>query len=128
MVGTAGEIIEADPGGISTGNLSEYTGTEMALRRPPYPFGAGMAVEAAQELLAAKDHYGWLVIVSVALAMLTGTKVRIGIKGTQICSGAVSYEETRAGVDVGEDEEFNTPADVMHVSNVQGWKLVLERT
>ena len=122
VVGTAGEIIEADPSGIALGNLSEYAGTEMVLRTPPYaPGDAAVAVAAAHELLDAGDRYGFLVMGSLAVAMLTGTKLRIGIKGTQVCSGAVSYEVTRANIDVGQDEEYNTPADVMHVAGAQAW-------
>lgn len=120
--GSQGEIIEADPSGVSNGNLSEYSGATVALRRPPYVKTAPTAVMAMRALIGRR--YGFLTIASVAISMLTGTKLRFGLSGTEICSGAVSYALTRANLDMGLDCEFNTPADVMHIAIAQNWATV----
>ena len=135
VVGTAGEIIEADPSGVARGNLTEYATTDMLLMRPWYQpawedsglvhlDGSQAAVAAMEELLAEGTRYGFLSIFSVALALLTATKLRFGIDGTEICSGAVSYALTRANIDMGQDESFNTPADVSFIANQQYWTTV----
>ena len=135
VVGFNGEISEADPTGMALGNLTEYGGVQMAIRRPPYqqpwedsgqlmPGGATMAVTASQELVEKHEKYGFLSILSVSLALLTGTKLRLGVSGHQICSGAVSYALTRANIDMGDDEEWNTPADVMAIADAQKWMTV----
>ena len=121
--GAQGEIIEADPSGVSAGNLSEYSGATVTLRRPAYTGAAPFTAVAAMRKLQG-DKYGFLTIASVALSMLTGTKLRFGLSGTEICSGAVSYALTRANIDMGLDCEFNTPADVMHIAIAQQWKTV----
>lgn len=123
VVGTQGEIIEANAPGMERGNLSDYgPDDKLACRRPAYTgFGARIAVAAMEELLARKDHYNYLAILSVAIAMLTGTRIRLGISGEEICSGAVAYALTRANIDCGDDESWATPADLMHEAIVQGW-------
>jgi hypothetical protein len=120
VVGTDGSIIQANQSGVEWGNLSQYKGQTYELRRPSYVgIGAGIATIAMRDLLG--DKYGWVTIASVALSMLSGTKLRFGLSGTEICSGAVAYALTRANIDMGPDCEFSTPADLYSVAIQQGW-------
>lgn len=122
VTGNNGELIQADARGMVRGNLKDYAHQTIELRGPHYgPGEAAIAAYAMEELLAAHDHYGFLTIASVALSMLTETKLRFGIDGTEICSGAVSYALTRANIDVGQDAEFNTPADLFSYAIAQNW-------
>lgn len=106
-----GGIIQANQSGVERGHLSQYTGQTYELKRPPYgPGGAQEAVAAMTEQLG--ECYGFLTIACVALALLTGTKLRFGISGQEICSGSCADALTRGGVDCGPDCSFDTPADL----------------
>jgi hypothetical protein len=124
IVDTAGGLVEAQGRGVVRNTLSrEYANSEYVILRPPYPpGGAGRAVAAMQGMLGAS--YGYLEIVSEALAFLTQTKLRFGVAGQHICSGAVSAAVDQGGVAMGNDEEWNSPADVMHVAIAQKWTWV----
>lgn len=119
-------LVEAQAGGVVRRDLTEYTlGTagDFEIWRPPYFTGAGdIAASAMQDLVG--RSYGFLTIASEGLCFLTGTKLRFGLSGQEICSGAVSYALTRANINVGDDEAFNSPADVRHVAIQQGWTRV----
>ena len=123
VVGYNGEIVQANAGGIERGNLSNYgPADKLTARRPPYaPLEDVNATAAMRELLLAHTSYGWLTIASCGLSLLTGTKLRFGIDGTEICSGSVAWALTRANIDCGEDENFDTPADLFHIATTQGW-------
>lgn len=110
-VDDAGTIIEANPTGVAVDNISKYAGVDVELRRPPY--GVGQAVNAVAAMRGfVGEKYGFLTIVSVAITLLTGTKLRVGIAGTEICSGACADALTRANIDCGPDASFDTPADL----------------
>lgn len=125
ITGDNGELIQATGSGMVRGHLSDYAHQDIELRRPPYASGifpvGYIAAAAMEELLAAHDHYGFLTIASVALNLLTGTKLRFGLTGTEICSGAVAYGLTRENEDVGQDELFDTPADLFSYAIAQNW-------
>ena len=124
IVSANGDLIEAQAQGMARGSMAEYPDAGgHTILRPTYPAGgADRAVKAMTDLLGEK--YNYLEIVSLALAYMTQTRVRIGVKGEQICSGAVSFACDQGGVPMGEDEEWNSPADVMHVALEQGWAWV----
>lgn len=106
-----GTIVEALPSGVTVGNVSKYAGEDFVLKTPPYaPGEAANAVAAMRASVG--DGYGFLTFVSVALTLMTGTRLRFGLAGTEICSGAAADALTRANVDCGEDETFDTPADL----------------
>jgi hypothetical protein len=124
-----GDLIQAISRGMVRGHLSDYAGQDIEIRRPPYVpstvvSGGDIATSAMEELLADHDRYGFMTIASVALTLLTGTKLRFGLDGTEICSGAVAYALTRANVDMGQDAEFSTPADCYAVALAQKWAVV----
>jgi hypothetical protein len=129
IVDDLGNLVEAVSKGVVETNIGGYAGQEFAIYRPPYasPDNAMRAATSAVGLSSMK--YGFFTDVSLALMFLTGTKLRFGRSGTEICSGLVSYCLTRAGIDVasetGGDENYNSPADLMHYVIKGGWQEVM---
>ena len=120
-----GGLIQANGSGMGAGNVSDYAGQNVVYRRPPYVApGRNVAVQAMGELLRNHDHYGWWTIFSVALTLLTGTRFRFGVANCLICSGAVSYALTRANIDVGDDSDWNSPADLAEYAIAGNWPVI----
>lgn len=124
IVDAAGSLIEAQGRGMVRDTMDhEYANTEYVILRPPYPpAGAHRAVGAMEGMLGSR--YGYVEIASEAVAFMTQTKLRFGVAGQHICSGAVSFAVDQGGVPMGDDEEWNSPADVMHVALSQKWAWV----
>lgn len=116
IVDAEGGLIEAQGHGVVRNSLkAEYSHADYVIMRPPFPAGgADRAVAVMTAMLG--DHYGYLEIVCEGLAFLTQTRLRFAVAGEHICSGAVSRAVTVGGVDMGDDEEWNSPADVMNVA------------
>src|ERR1700728_1390027 len=121
-----GGLIEAAGRGMQRDTMEkEYAHGDFIVLRPSYPSGgADRAVATMTTLFNDKEKYGYLEIASEALAFLTQTKLRFGSAGQQICSGAVSSALDQGGIPMGEDEEWNSPADVMHIAVQQEWQWV----
>lgn len=58
------------------------------------------------------DKYGWGTIASIVLTILTGSRIRFGLRGAYICSGLVASALTFGGVEMGDDPEWAWPADL----------------
>ncbi len=109
-----GVIIEANPSGVAVDHISKYAGVDVVFKRPPYAVGAAaIAVRAMRSYVG--ERYGFLTIACVALSMLTGSRLRFGIAGTEICSGACADALTRANIDCGPDPTYDTPADLYSI-------------
>jgi hypothetical protein len=121
IVDAGGGLIEAQGRGVVKGSFAvEYATADCLLLRPPLsPRGVDQAVAVMRGMLG--DRYGYLEIVCEALTFLTQTKLRFGIVGEHICSGAVSRALAVGGLDMGDDEEWNSPADVMRVAIQNHW-------
>lgn len=119
-----GGLIEAAGQGVRRDTMEkEYAHGDYVVLRPPFgEGGADRAIATMTKMLS--DKYGYLEIVCEALAFLTQTKLRFGFANQQICSGAVSYALDQGGIPMGEDEEWNSPADVMHIAIQQQWRWV----
>jgi hypothetical protein len=124
IVSSSGDLIQAEGQGVVPGTMaSDYGHGDYVVLRPSYPsWGAERAKAAMTALL--NDHYGYLEIVSEALSFLVQTKLRFAIEGQQICSGAVSFALDQGGIFMGYDEQWNSPADVMHYALDNKWQWV----
>ena len=124
VVSSSGDLIQAEGQGVVTGTMaSDYQGGDYVVLRPTYPpWGVERAVAAMTGLLGKK--YGYLEIVSEAFSFLFQTKLRFAIEGQQICSGAVSFALDQGGIFMGYDEQWNSPADVMHYALEKNWQWV----
>lgn len=122
LVDSFGTIIEALSSGLQLGRVANYD--KYVILRPPYPndLERDFVVKHARERLLAGHKYGFLTIVSLALAYLTGTRLRFGMRGEDICSGFVSTEVELGDVFVGEDDpEWNSPADILQAATFGKW-------
>lgn len=129
IVDSSGLLIEAKGRGVVSNMMAKaYPGdSDHVVIRPPYQPGcADKAVAAMKAMLG--DKYGFVEIASEALAFFTGTKFRFGIEGQHICSGAVSDACQQGGIDMGDDDEWNSPADVMKIALDQKWSWVAGAT
>lgn len=120
VVDGSGGIIEAQGRGMVPATMTEYRTTAHLLIRPPYQDdGCVRAVAAMRDMCG--SSYGYLEIACLGLAFLTQTKLRFGVAGEHICSGAVARALDRGGLDMGDDEEWDSPADVLRVALVGRW-------
>jgi hypothetical protein len=117
VVSPAGDIIEALSQGVEQRSLAVYA-------RVPYTVvDTGLAdldrqeaVRFAQSCLG--ERYGWWTIVSIALALLTGTKFSFGVAGECICSGLVAKSLERGQAIFARDSANIAPADLAKMFRV----------
>lgn len=122
IVDRAGALIEAQGRGVVLSDMGAYPDpTTYSIWRPvwPTPDSASVAVAGMYGLLGKK--YGYLTIACEGLAFLTGTRLRFGISGQYICSGAAAHELVRTGIDLGDDSDWNSPADDLQAAKKLGW-------
>jgi len=126
IIDSSGDLIQAEAHGMVWGTMqSDYAHGDYVILRPPYPpGGADRAVNAMKAMRDQKQKYDYLEIASEALSFLFQTKLRFAIEGQQICSGAVSFALDQGGIFMGYDEQWNSPADVMHYALDNEWQWV----
>lgn len=114
IVDSGGDIIEALGRGVTRRNLDSYKPKEYVIvrlvmaeedRSQSVRFARWAAGEVdgatGAELPPEKRkriRYGWLTIMSIAYALVTGGKFTFSIAGQEICSGLVSRALERTGV------------------------------
>lgn len=120
FINDVGDLIEALSGGVQQRNISVYKETEYVVVHLPQTTivdDRTHAVEFAEHCL--NEPYGWLTIASIAIALLTATKLNIGIDGQQICSALVGRCLERIGEIFTENEPWHLmPADLAKHFNV----------
>ncbi len=130
-----GQIIEALGDGVHINPLSKYQPQEYyAVHIRASEADRQKAVEFA--LSQRRDRYGWFTIVSLALMLLTGTRLYFGIDGQVICSGLVAGALERCGVVFPRGADHVMPADLAQMYQVgrgaqepkQGQAAGLEKT
>ena len=106
-----GSIVEALGGGVNRRHIDRYAGTEYTVVRIDAPEPDRLqAVEFAEWSLG--QPYGWTVIASIAVSLLTGAKFSFGYEGQHICSGLVARALERTGVIFNRTPSHITPADL----------------
>lgn len=114
IISTAGDLLEAQPNGITANTLAAYEGLDTAVLRPPYPptpFLGSSPASVVQMRAMQGQAYAFGSIMSDALSLLFGSTLRIGFVRHHTCSGAVAHALNLSGIDMGDDEEWNSPAD-----------------
>jgi hypothetical protein len=119
FINEQGDIIEALGGGVQKRNISVYRETEYHVVRLQNVLALNRdhEVEFAEACLHA--HSGWLTIVSIALSLLTTSKVGFGVDGQEICSALVARCLERTGEIFPTDPWRMTPADLAKYFKVQ---------
>jgi hypothetical protein len=98
IVGEDGAIVEAVSSGVKRNNLSKYEPADYVLVRTKVDHHDAVQVLAfADAVVQAREKYGFLTFVGLAIYCLTGTRLCIQTAGTAICSGFVCDALTRAG-------------------------------
>jgi uncharacterized protein YycO len=112
FINEQGDIIEALGGGVQQRNISIYKDTEYHVVHLENVLDVNRTheVEFAQACL--HNHYGWLTIVSIALSLLTGSKLGFGVDGQEICSALVARCLERTGEIFPTDPWHIMPADL----------------
>ncbi|MGH4008821.1 MAG: hypothetical protein ACRDTH_11815 [Pseudonocardiaceae bacterium] len=98
IVDRDGTLIEAVGTGVREIPLDYYTGRHYQIFRiKTSDENRAEAVAFARRVLADNARYGPLTIISIALSMLTGSKLRFFIDGQYVCSGLVASALERTG-------------------------------
>ncbi|HEX8761389.1 MAG TPA: hypothetical protein VF734_15760 [Pseudonocardiaceae bacterium] len=93
-----GTLIEAVGTGVREKPLDYYTGRHYQIFRiEASDENRAEAVAFARSVLDNKAKYGPLTIISIALSMLTGSKLMFFIDGQYVCSGLVASALERTG-------------------------------
>jgi hypothetical protein len=120
IVDDQGGIIEAQSRGVRRENLSKYQPTEYYLVHiHASDQDRAEAVRYAHWALAHRERYGRLTIISVAIALLTGTHLYFGLEGQEICSGLVARALERTQAIFAHDPGHMMPADLAEHYNVE---------
>jgi hypothetical protein len=114
-----GDIIEALGGGVQQRNISVYKQTEYHVVHLENVLDANRDHEVEFARACLNDHYGWLTIVSIALCLLTGSKIGFGVDGQEICSALVARCLERTGEIFPTDPWHMMPADLAKYFNIQ---------
>jgi hypothetical protein len=112
VVDAEGTIIEALTRGLRKNNMSKYSAQEL------YLVQVDLSDEDRREVVAygkaiLKRHpaYGFMAIASIALKILTRSRLVFKLDGTLICSEFVANALARGGVIWYKDTSLITPAD-----------------
>jgi len=114
-----GDIIEALGGGVQQRNISVYRQTEYHVIHIENVVDLNRDHEVAFATACLNDHYGWLTIISIAFALLTGSKLGFGVDGQEICSALVARCLERTGEIFPTDPWHIMPADLAKYFDVR---------
>lgn len=113
VVGADGSLVEAEGTGVRRSPLAKYRREEYHLVRMDGVLDVSQRTAAAS---AAERHvgdaFGYLVMLSLAVWLLTGRPVRWRRRGHESCSGLVAHALAGAGQRFARDPTFMLPADL----------------
>ena len=108
-----GTLIEAVGTGVREMPLDYYTGRHYQIFRiKTSDENRAEAVAFARRVLENQAPYGPLTIISIALSMLTGSRLTFFIDGQFVCSGLVARALERTGSIFDRDSAHIAPADL----------------
>lgn len=112
-------LVEALGAGLTRSPLTKYGVTDsmvlpLAAVRPEVTDSERQqVVDFCEHELAAKDRYSWLGIASIAVQLLTPTRIDISVDGAMICSAFGGRAWEHAGVTLATRSPYTTlPADL----------------
>ncbi len=113
IVDGAGTLIEAVGTGVQESALDRYTGkTYSIFRITASDEDRAEVVGFARYALGQHAKYGPLTVVSIALALLTGSKLTFFIDGQYVCSSLVAHALERTGSVFDRCSDQIAPADL----------------
>lgn len=108
-----GTLVEGETRGVLRSPLSKYTPRQYSvvrLSRQMGPEGSARAAAYAQAQVG--KAFGFLVMFSLSVWLLTGRRLEFQREDHQICSGLVAHALQEGGLDIGTDPTFTLPADL----------------
>jgi hypothetical protein len=118
---TNGDLIEAINAGVIETNISRYKDTEYHLVHLDDSLANAhdreQAVRFAEASLGQK--YGFVMVASIALSLLTGAKLAFGYEGQSICSGLVARSLERSSAIFDRSPSHTLPADLAKMFKVE---------
>jgi hypothetical protein len=116
-----GDLIEAINAGVIEANISKYEETEYHLIHLEESLAdrhdRKQIVRFAESSLGQK--YGFVMVASIALSLLTGAKFAFGYDGQSICSGLVARALERSSAIFDRSPSHTLPADLAKMFQVQ---------
>ena len=113
IVDADGTLVEAETRGVIRSPLSKYRPDQYSVVRLSQRMGADGSVKAVAYTEAQVGKaFGFLVMFSLAVWLITGRRLDYRREDHQICSGLVAHALQEGGVDVGGDPTFTLPADL----------------
>lgn len=118
LVDADGGLIEADESGVHRADITKYAAVEYYLVRIQVSEEARThAVQFAEWCL--RERLGRLTFVSIALTLLTGSKLDFGLDGQETCSGLVARSLEHAGIIMETDPSRVMPSDLARQFQVE---------
>jgi hypothetical protein len=119
IVGTNGEIVEARAGGVHDANLNvEYAEKDRVIVRMDGSDQRDRDQAVAFAASCVGDRYGFLTIIGIAIWILCGGGLVIGLARTEICSVLVAEALTRYGVIWPRNPAMLMPAEIAEFYDV----------
>lgn len=117
VVSAGGDTIEATRRGVGRYHVHKHTEPVLVVDTEMTAADRAEAVRFAESCLG--DPYGWLTILGVGLALLTGGHLDLGADAHLICSGLVSQALERGPYCWSRDASNMTPADLAAALEVE---------
>ena len=106
-------MIEAETRGVIRSPLSKYKPDQYSVVRLSERMGAeGSRKAVAYTEAQVGKAFGFLVMFSLAVWLITGRRLEFRREDHQICSGLVAHALQQGGLEVGQDPTFTLPADL----------------
>lgn len=113
VVSPDGDLVEALGAGVVRTHASKYRASDyVVVRTHAAPHDVRQVLAFADWVVAHRARYGFLTLFSLALTMLTGSKLTFFVDGRYICSGFVARAMERTGTLFDRDPVHITPADL----------------
>lgn len=114
VVSDDGAIVEALGTGVARRSLADYARTQYTIVRVD-----ASAADRAQAVAFAERcvglPYGWPTIVSIAISLVTGTRLTFGVNGQMICSGLVARALERTTAIFEQEPSHIMPAELARI-------------
>jgi hypothetical protein len=113
VVSADGDLVEALGRGVVRSHASKYLAKDyVVVRTHAAPHDVRQVLAFAEWVVEQRAKYGFLTLASLALTMLTGSKLTFFVDGRYICSGFVARAMERTGTLFDRDPVHITPADL----------------
>ena len=116
-----GSLVEAETFGVTRSPIEKYRPREYAVIRTSQLLSPeARARSAAYAEGTVGSAFGFAVLVSLGIWLVTGIRVRFARRNHQICSGLVAHALAEGGLRPPDDPTFTLPADMARAYDAPG--------